>query len=105
MNISSSYNYNKESPSTSRRIDAYSVNALTANISCVQSFRRILHSKDPIGCLVKSTRFNAREIKLIYRNFKQVCLLEIQFHPFRSQKTSLVMFEITLDVQHCPLSL
>lgn len=74
MNYSSSYNYSRgDSPSTSRRMLAESKEAaLRANNTCVQSFRKILHSKDPIGCLVSCTKFSGREIKLIYRNFKQV---------------------------------
>lgn len=39
---------------------------------CLTSFRKILNSADPIANLVSCTAFDKREVKLIYRNFKQV---------------------------------
>ena len=39
---------------------------------CLASFRKILNSTDPIANLVACTSFDRREVKLIYRNFKQV---------------------------------
>lgn len=39
---------------------------------CLISFRKILNSPDPIANLVSCTHFDRRQVKLIYRNFKQV---------------------------------